>query len=91
MESGASTAVDPQALRAAAQRLETAAELLHTALAVHLRPLHPDIHAGFRAAVEALVADVELWQRAARETAVALRAASDRYSDAETRAAEALR
>jgi hypothetical protein len=91
MESVAGTAVDPHALWAAAQRLDDAADLLHGALTVHLRPLRSAADAGVGAAVQRLVADVELWQQAARETALAIRTAADRYTDTEAQAAEALR
>lgn len=91
MEAGVRTAVDPLALRAAAQRVDAAADSLYAALAVHLRPLNLDAPAGLRDAVQRLVADVDLWQRAARETAVALRTAADRYADTDALAAEALR
>lgn len=91
MESGAGTAVDPHALWAAAQRLNAAADLLYGALAVHLKSLHVDVPAPVGAAVEQLVADVGMWQQAAQETAQALRTAADRYTDADARAAEALR
>jgi hypothetical protein len=91
MESGAGTAVDPHALWAAAQRLDGAADLLCGALAVHLRPLRSAADIGVGAAVERLVADIELWQRAARDTALAIRTAADRYTDTEAQAAEALR
>jgi hypothetical protein len=91
MESGAQTAVDPPALRAAAQRLDSAADSLNAALAVHLRTLHLDAPSSVRAALLRLVGDVELWHRSARETAAALRTAADSYTDAEAQAAEALR
>jgi hypothetical protein len=91
MESGAGTAVDPHALWAAAQRLDEAADLLCGALAVHLRPLRSAADPGVGAAVERLVADIELWQRVARDTALAIRTAADRCTDTEAQAAEALR
>ena len=90
MESGA-TSVDPQALRSAAHRLDAAAELLRAALSGYLRALRFDADAGMRAAVDQLVDDVAWWQRAARETAVALRTSADHFIDTETRAAQALR
>lgn len=91
MESVAVTTVDPQALLAAAQRLDEAADLLHGALTGYLSALHFDADPGVRAAMDRLVADVASWQRAARETAAVLRTGAQRYSDAETQAAEALR
>lgn len=91
MDPTARTAVDPPALRAAALRMDAAADALHAALATHLRALHLDTPAGVRAAVQGLVADVDLWQQTARETAAALRTAADHYTRADTLAAQALR
>lgn len=85
------TAVDPQALHSAAQRLDAAADLLHCALTGHLRTLCFDADPGLRSAVDQLVADVAQWQRATAETAAALRISADRYVDAEARASQALR
>ncbi len=91
METGAGTAVDPHALWTAARRLDQAADLLHGALTVHLRPLRPAAETRVGAAVQQLVADTEQWQRAARDTALALRTAADRYTHTEARAVAALR
>jgi hypothetical protein len=90
MDTGAATSVDPQALRAAAQRLDAAADLLYGAMTCHLRKLCTD-DPGIRAALDRLAGDVALWQQAARETAAVLRTAADRYGDSEARAVEALR
>ena len=91
--------MNPSALRAAAQRLDAAADLLQGALgsylrALHfdyLRALHADADAGVRSALDHLVADVAHWQQTARETAAVLRIGAERYADAEARAAQALR
>ncbi len=91
MESGPATSVDPQALHAAAQRLDAAADLLHGAITAHLRTLRFDADSGLRSAVDQLVADVAQWQRATAETAAALRISAERYTDAEARASQALR
>jgi len=95
------TSVDVDALRVAAQRLDAAADQLQSALSGHLGGLQFDaavaglrhVAAGgaVRAAVDQLLADVALWQHAARETAAALRAGADRYTETEARAVEALR
>lgn len=91
MESGPATAVDPHALWSAAQRLDGVADLLCGVLAMHLRPLRSAAGTGVGAALQRLVADIELWHRAARDTALAIRTAADRYTDTEAQAAEALR
>lgn len=83
--------MDPSALLAAAQRLDTAADLLQAALGTYLRALHFDADAGVRAALDQLVADVAHWQQTARETATVLRIGAQRYTDAESRAEQALR
>lgn len=90
MESGL-TSVDPQALRAASQRLDVVADLLQGVLASHLYGLRFDADAGVRSALDELVADVARWQRAARDTAAALRAAAQHYLDADVQAAGSLR
>lgn len=89
--------MNPSALRAAAQRLDAAADLLQGALDSYLRALHFDylraLHAdaGVRSALDHLVADIAHWQQTARETAAVLRIGAERYTDAEARAAQALR
>jgi hypothetical protein len=91
MESGTATSVDPQALGAAAQRLDAAADLLHAALAGYLGSLRFDADSGVRYAVDQLVTDIARWRRAALDTAAALRAGAQRYIDTEAQAARALR
>lgn len=91
MESGTATSVDPQALRAAAQRLDAAADLLQGISSSYLRGLQFDADAGVRSALDALVADVAQWQRSARETAAALHTAAGRYDEAEAQAVGVLR
>lgn len=86
-----STRVDPSALRAAAQRLDASADLLQGALGSYLRALHFDADAGVRSALDHLVADIAHWQQTARETAAVLRIGAERYTDADARAARALR
>ena len=86
------TSLDPAALWAAAQRLDSAAD----AVAGAARPLedpHFDgtaagrAHAGsgwaVRAAMDALAADLNRWAHAARELAGALRAAAQQHAAAE--------
>lgn len=90
MESGF-TSVDPEALQAAAQRLDAVADLLAGVLACHLHGLRFDGDVGVRSALDDLVAAVERWQRTARDTATALRAGAQHYLDADAQAAESLR
>ena len=86
------TSVDPHALRLAARRLDEAADLLDTALRSHLNGLQLSSADGAtRAAIEKLVADVARWQRAARESACAVRVGADRYTDDDRRGAAVLR
>ncbi len=86
------TAIDPAALWAAAQRLDTAADAVIGAV----RPLGAlqfdgsaagRAHAGsgwaVRAALDALAADLNRWAHAARELASALRAAAQQHAAAE--------
>lgn len=75
------TAVDPQALRIAAARLDAAADILHAARRTHL--------SGLRA--EEAATAVARWELAVRETAAALRTAAERYADSEVHGARALR
>jgi uncharacterized protein YukE len=91
MGSGPATSVDPQALQAAAQRLDAAADLLHCALAGYLGALRFDADPGVAFAVDQLVTDVTQWRRTALETAAALRTSAERFIDTEAQAARALR
>jgi hypothetical protein len=89
--------VDTAALRAAAQRFDTAADLLDAALRAQLSRLRFDgalagrahVAGGdaVRAALDRLAAEVAQWSRAAAEVAAALRATADGYADAELNAA----
>lgn len=79
------TSVDPCALRLAAQRLDDAADLLSGVIGGPLAGPHaPE-------ALSRLLADLARWQRAARETAAALRVGADRHTDAEDLAVRRLR
>jgi hypothetical protein len=66
------TSVDPQALRLAAQRLDTAGDLLDAAIARLGQ-------GAFGPAVEQIVADIAHWQRGAREGAAGLRTVAQRH------------
>lgn len=91
------TSVDPAALRAAAQRLEIAADTVLDAVGSHLRGLRFDgtvagrAHTGsgwaLRAAMDALAGDAARWSRAAADLAAALRAGADRHAGREANAA----
>jgi hypothetical protein len=86
------TSVDPQVLHFAAQRLDEAADILAVALSRHLNRLR--LHAAdpaTRTAMDQLVDGVGQWQRAARQYAAVVRAGADRYIDADSTGAEALR
>jgi len=95
------TSVDPPALRAAAQRLDAAADIVVAALRTRLDGLQFDASVAGRAhavaggsvrtAVDRLVADMAQWASVARETAAALNAGADLYADAESHAVAALR
>ncbi|HCA53681.1 MAG TPA: hypothetical protein DEP24_13070 [Mycobacterium sp.] len=95
------TSVDPAALRAAALRMDTAADIVLGILRAHLADLRFDAvaagrdygaaGAAVREVLDRLVADVTQWAVAARETGAALRVGADRYGDAESRAVAALR
>ena len=78
--------VDPAVLRIAAQRLDTAADILAGTLGTHLR----EVQSG-GAAVGQLIADVGQWTHAAREAAGALRLGADRFCAGESAAVTALR
>jgi hypothetical protein len=93
--------VDPAALRAAALRLDDAADIAGTALDRHLGGLrfdadaagrgHAAAGAALRGGVEALAADLDRWARTCRGLAAALREAAERYRAADDVAADALR
>lgn len=78
--------VDLAALRTAAQRVDSAADILAGTLGTHLR----DLQSG-GTAVGDLVAEIGQWTRAAREVAAALRHSVDRYCDQDSAGATALR
>lgn len=69
----------------AAQRLDTAADLLEVAVGTHLSTVQP------RAGVLRLVADVHQWQRGARECAAGLRAVAEGFGEQDRRGAQELR
>lgn len=92
--------VDPEALRAGAQRLAVAADVLTAAAGAlrHLRfdgsvagPAYTDSAWRLRAAMDALGSDVARWAHAAGELAAALRSGADLRSDADAHAAVRLR
>lgn len=95
------TWVDPVALRAAAQRMDAAADIAIAILASQLDDLQFDgatagrahIAAGgsVRTGVDLVVADMVRWAGVARETSAALRAGADLYADVESRAVADLR
>ena len=81
--------------------MDTAADILLAALRTRLSGLQFDgsaagrMHAAaggsVRIAIDRAAADMAQWASVARETGAALRAGADRYTDAESRAAVALR
>ena len=93
----AQTFADVAAMRLIANRFEATAQLLETAARNHLSQLafggasagRSHIARGdtLRASLDRLSADVSQWARATAEVTVALRAAADRYGDAELRSA----
>lgn len=95
------TSVDTALVRAAAARIDTAADLLQEAVDTHLRALSFDgsaagsAHAAegdaVRAALLTIVTDAVRWARAARELSRALRAGADVHAGAETQAAGRLK
>lgn len=95
------TSVDPAALRAAAQRMDNAADIVLAALRTRLGGLqfdgtvagraHAVAGASVRTGVDRLVADLAQWASVAREIAAALRAGADRYAESEMHAVSALR
>jgi hypothetical protein len=78
------TSVDPQALRLAAQRLDTTGDLLDAAMA----RLGPGTGGP---AVDQIVADIAHWQRGARDGAVGLRTVAHRHIEQDSAGAEVLR
>jgi uncharacterized protein YukE len=87
------TRVDTAAVRAAAQRFDTAVDALGGSLsrfqfdgsvAGRAHAAHGD---ALRSALDRLAAAVAQWSRAAEEVAAGLRVTADRYGDAELRAA----
>ena len=95
------TSVDTALVRAAAARIDTAADLLQEAVDTHLRALCFDGSAAGRghaadgdavhAAVHAVAADAARWARAARELSRALRAGADAHTGSEAAAARTMR
>ncbi|MGA5464182.1 type VII secretion target [Mycobacterium sp. NPDC050041] len=91
------TRVDAAALHTAAQRYESAARLVDTAVRTHLDALtfdgaaagraHTTRGDALRAAVDDVVAPLRRWSTAATEIAVLLRLSADRYADADAAAA----
>ena len=86
--------VDTAAVRAAAQRFDSAAEVLGGVSLNRLQfdgsvagRMHVAHGHALRSALDRLAAEVAQWSRAAEEVAVALRVTADRYGDAELRAA----
>ena len=95
------TSVDPAALQAAAQRLDTTADIVLGTLRTRLVGLQFDGAVAGRAhgragnavrlGVDSVVADLARWAAAVRETSAALRAGAQGYSAAESRGQGALR
>ncbi|MGI9125268.1 MAG: hypothetical protein ACR2JM_11035 [Mycobacterium sp.] len=75
--------VDPQALLIAADRLQSAADVLNAALHTHLN--------GLPATLDPLVEEIARWERSVRGAATALAAAAGHYTELDARAAQALR
>lgn len=94
------TRVDIAAVRAAAQQFDAAAEILDSALRIHLAALafggaaagrdHTARGEAVAAALRRLSGELAEWSRAAQEIGAALRAGAERYGDAESRAAAVL-
>ena len=95
------TSVDPTALRAAAQRMDAAADVVDAVIGTRLGDLkfggavagraHTAAGDAVRAGMDQVVAGMTQWAAVARETAAALRAGAEMYADAESRAAATLR
>lgn len=90
--------VDPAALIDVAGRYDAVADLVDTAVRVHLSALsfdgavagraHGSQGAGLRRAVDDVVASLGDWSRAATRIAAALRDTAARYAETEARAAQ---
>lgn len=90
------TSVDPAALRAAAQRMDAAADIVDGILEANLTGLrfdaamagrdHAAVGGAVRGVLDRLIADMTRWAVVARETGAALRIGADRFTDAESRA-----
>ena len=95
------TSIDPAALRAAALRLENAADIVLGAVGSHLRGLrfdgtvagraHSESGWAVRAAMDSLAGDAARWARGAADLAAALRAGADRHAGREANAATVFR
>ncbi|QUR66484.1 type VII secretion target [Mycobacterium spongiae] len=95
--SGRCVGVDVTAVYAVADRMVAAADVIDDAVANHLAGLvfggacageaHVARAEALRAALDRLVAELSRWSRAAAEIAAALRAAANRYADADLDAA----
>ncbi len=92
------TSVDPAALRAAAQRIDVAADALLEAVIVPLRfdgavagRAHGLAGGDVRAAIDVLVARARNWALTAHEVTNTLREAASRWADTEDRSAAVLR
>lgn len=95
------TSVDPTALRAAAQRMNAAADVVDAVIGTRLGDLqfdgsvagrtHTAAGDAVRGGMDRVVAAMTQWAAVARETAAALRAGAEMYADAESRAAATLR
>lgn len=89
--------MDVAAVRGVADRIAEAAEMVDRAVANHLSRLtfgasragrnHTVRGDALRARLDGLTAELSQWSRAAAETAAALRAGADRYTDADLYAA----
>jgi hypothetical protein len=89
--------IDVAAVRAVADRIDAATELIDDAVANHLARLtfggalagraHTARGDALRGGLDRLAAELSQWSRAAVEIAVALRAGADRYAEADVYAA----
>jgi len=94
------TRVDTGELRAVARQFDAGAQILDSALRIHLAGLafggtmagrdHTANGEAIGAALRRLSDELAQWSRAAQEIGAALRAGADRYNDAEMRAAAVL-
>lgn len=88
-------------MRAAAQRMDAAADVVDTVIGIRLGDLQFDGSAAgrahtaagdaVRAGTDRVVTAMTQWAAVARETAAALRAGAEMYADAESRATATLR